>query len=120
MVDGEDQSAQQAASSIEKLTIVATGNFANVIDLRGVLKANFVSLTQITVNAGDWTFNGGGQYTYFFNLAATQQGNVVINDPPATGADALNFQHFGPLPWRAQRRSGPRRVWCTASARMNW
>jgi Ca2+-binding RTX toxin-like protein len=51
-VDGVDLNIQQAASSIQKLTITATGDFGNSINLLGINPADFVSLTQLTVDAG--------------------------------------------------------------------
>jgi len=70
-VDGEDLSVQQAASSIKKLTITATGDFANIIDLRGIRPADFVSLTQVTVVSG-----GGNDTVYGSAFADTIAGGA--------------------------------------------
>jgi Ca2+-binding RTX toxin-like protein len=86
--DGFDLPVQQAASSIQKLTIVATGDFANTIDLRGINPADFVSLTQISVSAG-----GGHDRVFgsaFGEVIAGADGNDLIQG--GAGNDTLHGQ----------------------------
>src|SRR5262245_13253948 len=84
--DGVDLPVQQAASSIEKLTIDATNNAANRLDLAGIDLTDFVSLNTVlvkidsrdTVNRGPgWNAAGtdmiGGQRFLVFT-----QGNATL------------------------------------------
>jgi Ca2+-binding RTX toxin-like protein len=78
LADGEEVgNIQQAASSFVKITITATGEFANTIDLTGITPADFVSLTQLAVDTGggndtvrgsvfgDVLFGNGGNDTIY-------------------------------------------------------
>jgi hypothetical protein len=47
-----DLNIQHAASSIQRLTITAAGNFANTIDLSQDATADFISLVELNINAG--------------------------------------------------------------------
>jgi hypothetical protein len=62
MADGQDLAVQQAASSIQKLTINATNGFANNIDLSGINVADFSTLSTVVVNldARDTVNRGSG------------------------------------------------------------
>jgi hypothetical protein len=72
--DGQDLDIQQAASSIVQLTVTATGNFANTLDFTGMSPADFVSLTEVTVNSG------GGNDTVLASLFANNIDTIDAGD----------------------------------------
>jgi hypothetical protein len=84
--NGMDLPVQQAASSIEKLTINAANNAANTIDLTGLNPADFVSLRTVlvkidardTVNRGPGYAPAGSEVIDGQRYADFTQGNLTL------------------------------------------
>lgn len=97
-VNGEDRDVQQAASSIEKITITATNNAANSLSLAGIHLADFVSLNTVvvkidardTVNKGAGWNPAGSQMIDGQRFLVFTQGNATLKitdlTPPAPPA----------------------------------
>jgi hypothetical protein len=92
--DGMDLPVQQAASSIEKLTINAANGSANTIDLTGLSPADFVSLRTVlvkidgrdTVNRGPGFVPAGSEVIDGQRYADFTQGNVTLKVTDLTPA----------------------------------
>ncbi len=81
------------ASNVSSIVVTGTGNFANTIDLTGVIASDYSALLAVSLNGGD------GSDTYKIDQSILPAAAVVtVADTGLSGTDSLQLTSTGPGP----------------------